>query len=240
MKIGFVTIQEADNFLSAWIDSDKWIFSGKFPSIDGTGKITTPLDTIVGTGTNFLTSLNASQYIKVDDYLAKILAIIDDTTVKLDRDLEAIEGKIYKLSPSEFETESTNLKKKIQALFYAYNKLVTSPFYVLPETVSDNMKNSQILLALHFLEQKILKTAKESIHLKNQSLGIEEYSISDMTYKYKQRGSTEKINFFPQDVQDMLTHYKTTNQFIHLGRASSPITWQTIPIEAYTKWMQII
>lgn len=244
MKVGFVTIKEADSFLSTWIDSGKWQLAAAYPSIVGSGTINESNKNILnGSSTSFITSLIVGQCIKIDDYLAKIVSITSDTVATLDRELEVVTGTIYKLTPSEYESESVILKQKIQSLFYAYNKLVNSPFYVI--TIIDNVtpanvKYAQILLALNYLEERILKTTTESIHTKNQSEGIQSYGIGDMNYTYQSTTLGNKINSFPQDVQDFMNSYKTTNQMIHPGRAGNPVESMSIPFEVYNQWLRFI
>lgn len=242
MKIGFVTIKEADTFLSAWIESGSWKFAKTYPATDGTVSING--NSLVGTNTAFTTSLAVNQYAKVDDYIFKIVSIASDSEATIDKTFGSITGELYKLTPAEYAEEAIDLKQKIQALFYSYNKLVISPFYSLKipsdGVTPENIKNAQILLALNYLETKILKTIRENIHAKNQNEGVLDYSVSDMSYTYRANTPGAKTNAFPQDVQEFLNEYKTTNQMIHPGRAGNPVESVSIPFEVYNQWLRYL
>jgi hypothetical protein len=211
MEIGFTNITEADEFLTDWIGAENWIVN-TYPLLTGNGSITENTNILTGVGTLFTSELIVGDYIKINDFLVRVETINSDTGIILSNTIPVSidSSDLYKLTAAEYAIEYPIQRNKIISLNYSYNKIIKSKFYSIDlndsEVLEDSdLKYAQIVYALYVLNNQILT---KNNNLSNQNLGIIEYSLGDMTYKYSDKKSPgESLNPFNEDTQDFLKAY---------------------------------
>ena len=195
MRIGFVTIDEADNFLLTWYNNESWVFASNAPQLTGTFSQGGSSTTITGTNSLFTTELSVNDYVDIDNQIFQVKSIDSDTSITVYPQAVITSGANgYKITGGQAIERAAIYLDKIKLLTTAYNQLLNSPYHTITsDLTSDKLKYGQALQALNL--KAVNADPSINIHAENIENGIVEYSLGDSSYKY---GDTEsKTSYFP-------------------------------------------
>lgn len=220
MQIGFLTIKQADDILKYYPSKGKWTQQPVFAKITGTVGQMSSSNEVAGEGTLFTSQLSALDWLVIDENLVQVSSIIDDLNLILFEPITTA-GTVQpeKLTASEADDYARLLNDKITYLQYAYDKIIYSRFYFLPDAADRTDDEFYVLQkAQAFLSAYYLNNPNPNRHLHNQAVGIVSESIGDTSVNYASGTRPDNTNEFPQDVKDVLGVFEHKNQTLRIHR----------------------
>lgn len=217
MQVGFASIQEADQFLDLEMNSDAWFDQDPPTPLAGTVESpAVPDNTVIGTGTDFVSDLAVGDYVEADYQFSRVQSITNVTLVVLEDNI-SIEGQseIYNHSPDEWQSRKDLARKKIRALTTAYRRIVEQcDFSDFTEVngvpqVTDAIKQASYLLAL-----TIIQEPSPSRHDINHAAGVKREKIGDAEVEYL-GGSAQE---FSPRIKRLLGSYLSTGEPVRMTR----------------------
>ena len=220
MRVGFVTIDEADNFLLTWYNNESWVFASNAPQLTGTFSQGGSSTTITGTNSLFTTELSVNDYVDIDNQIFQVKSIDSDTSITVYPQAVITSGANgYKITGGQAIERAAIYLDKIKLLTTAYNQILISPYHnVSSESVSDKLKYAQALQALNL--KSIKADPSINIHAENIESGITSYSLGDSSYTYGSSSTSATSNIFSSAVNEYLTEFSNYNRIFKLNRGS--------------------
>jgi len=218
MRVGYCTIKEADDLLKYSLGKGKWKTTPIYPKLTGTVKKINSSDQVTGDGTLFTSQLESGSWIVLDEYLVQVASITDDLNLTISEAISTSgDLQAEKLTSVEAGEYSELLTEKITYLSNAYDAIIYSKFYSLPEEPSDKefyiLQKSQAYLASF-----TLNNPTPNRHIRNQNSGIVSESIGDTSVTYIDSGKQDSMNSFPEDVRMMMNVFEHKNKIVKLHR----------------------
>lgn len=220
MQIGFLTIKQADDILKYYPSKGKWTPQPSYAKITGTvGQLNASTD-VTGEGTLFTSQLSPLDWLVIDENLVQVSSITDDLNLTLFEPITTSgTAQPEKLSSVEADDYARLLTEKVTYLQYAYDKILYSRFYFLPDAAERTDEEFYILQkAQAFLSAYYLNNPNPNRHLHNQSLGIVSEQIGDTSVDYASGTRPDNTNEFPQDVKDILGLFEHKNRTLRIHR----------------------
>ncbi len=219
MRIGFTTIDEADNFLLTWYNNESWQFASSAPKLTGTFSQGSLSTLITGVNSLFTTELAVNDYVDIDNQILQVKTIHSDTSITVYPQCVITSGANgYKITGGQAIERAAIYLDKIKLLSTAYNRIAMSPYHSIPsDTTSDKVKYAQTLQALNI--KSVKENPSVNIHSENIENGITSYSLGDSSYTYG-NSSSSTSNIFSSEVNEYLTEFSNYNRIFKLNRGS--------------------
>lgn len=219
MQIGFVTIKQADDLLKYPLAKGKWKTTPAYPKISGLIKKSNASADLEGDANALFTSqLAVNDWIVLDEFLMQVISITDDQHLTVSEPVTtSADGPAEKLTSVEAGEYSELLTEKITYLSNAYDCILYSRFYSIPDEKTEN-EYYILQKAQSYLAAFTLSNPTPNRHLKNQNDGIVSESIGDTSVDYINSGKQDAMNDFPPAVRNILSIFEHKNRTIKLHR----------------------
>lgn len=219
MQIGYVTLKQADDLLKYSLIKGKWKQTPAYPKLSGLIKKSNASADLEGdVNCLFTVQLAVGDWIVLDEFLLQVVSIVDDQHLTVSEPVTtSADGPAEKLTSVEAGEYSELLTEKITYLSHAYDCILYSRFYALPEEPTTDeyyiLQKSQAYLAAF-----TLSNPTPNRHLRNQNNGIVSESIGDTSVDYINSGKQDAMNDMPQDVRNILNVFEHKNRTVKLHR----------------------
>lgn len=237
MLIGFVTIKQADDLLKYSLARGKWKPTPSYAKLSGLIKKSNASADLEGdVNCLFTTQLTPGDWIVLDEYLLQVISITDDQHLTVSEPFTtSADGPAEKLSSVEAGEYSELLTEKITYLSNAYDCILYSRFYALPE---EKTTDEYYILqkAQAFLAAFTLTNPTPNRHYKNQNSGIVSESIGDTSVDYINSGKQDSINDLPQEVRNILNIFEHKNRTVKLHRNGMIQNTEDVYYPRGTEW----
>lgn len=229
MQVGYVTLKQADDLLKYSLAKGKWKTTPSYPKLSGLIKKSNNSNYLEGDANClFTTQLSAGDWIILDEYLLQVISVIDDQHLTVSETVTtSADGTAEKLSSVEAGEYSELLTEKITYLSHAYDCILYSRFYSLPEEPTTDeyyiLQKAQAYLAAFTLSNPV-----PNRHIKNQNNGIVSESIGDTSIDYVNSGKQDAMNDFPPEVRNIMNVFEHKNRTVKLHRTG--MTQNTVDV----------
>lgn len=201
--LGLITLKEADSILEFNLVYDFWNNKAVYEQTSGKWSTSGLSVNLLGTSTLALTELALSDIVLIDYNIAEIIAILDDSNITIDTQIDVTTQKLEILTAQQkTELQDLWLKKK-KSLLTAYDYMTV--YCNLPQVITDELKRAQAYLAA-----VLFYTSGGATSLNGVDKNIKSYSIGDMSYTFNSSsglsGNTP-YDIFPVPVYDLLKPY---------------------------------
>ncbi|EMO57778.1 hypothetical protein LEP1GSC161_0336 [Leptospira santarosai str. CBC1416] len=182
MRIGLVTIKEADDFLQFYAGAERWRDVDR-DSFVLPGKVVATGMELIGIDTDFtdtISGLITGDTLDIDYQIVAVTSVVDSshaTIYPLEFDLiEPV--RFRKIPTANIDTLKKLYQRKRESLFTANERLLASTAFSYNSVSEETLKKAQIIFALEIFRKH------RDIHTENRANGVASYSIADMSYTY--------------------------------------------------------
>jgi len=206
----WATLDQSDIVAQDELHATNWI--GPFissPALSGTvqaGISPDPSRTVTGTGTDFMNELSTGCFVAIEDYSAKVLAIVSGTEITIDKFLLINSGtSIYMID----EMDADKRERKRAALSSACSFLENLPDYNFDPATDAEKALINSLLAFEIFNGDFYVSASPERGEENPSIKRER--IGDSETEYFDRGGRPGVNvLLPRRLAQLVEKFAIT------------------------------
>ena len=200
---GWVTLQEAEDFLSFEIGCESWLNTlGTLLSGKNNPTVSVLVNNYNG---KFNTEIAVGNYLRTDFLYGKVKQIFSNIGLELETAIDLEQQSFgYKLIQSDYEIDSAKTDRKIKSLIMAQRQIISCGLYniTLDTPSEDNLDQAQILWAYGIF------TGNSNQAYSDMQTGIKKRQVGDLEIEYAE-SFMGRINLNgTQRARDLLKPYE--------------------------------